>query len=183
MKILLKISILILVTNFSTVLFAQDLEEWIGDYPFKKFNGNTFFQKTDKLLSFNKVLPSKEYKYLTGDKFLYVYVTKIDSFLVTSRCRPHCCPCENLWLAIKLNSNKFICVYHDHPDDTVHVVHCYGRGLSIAQLPDSLKEDLLFYQLEWIFYTKMVIKYIHAINGLIQLKQIIRQCQLTRRSS
>jgi hypothetical protein len=142
MKILLKISILIVVMNFSALLFAQDLEEWIGDKALNRIHGKTFFDKADELLSLKKDIPSEAHSYLTGSYFVYSLVEQIDSFLVTHRCRPHCCPCENLWLAIKLNSNQYICVYHNIVD-TINVVHCYGRGLYIAQLPDTLKDGLI----------------------------------------
>ena len=140
----IKIYILFVVSNFSALLFAQgtrELKDWVGNKALNRINGKTFFQKADEFLFLKSKLPSDEYKYLTGNYFVSFPIEQVDSFLITHRCRPYDCRSENLWLAIKLNSNKFICVYHIA--GTVELIHCYGRGLEIAQLPDSLKDDLI----------------------------------------
>jgi hypothetical protein len=122
---------------------TKGLELWIGKYPFDKIRGRTFFQTADSVLSLRKKLPRNEYNLLTEGNYLQTPIIKIDSFLVTSRCRPHCCPCENVWIAVRINSEKYLIAFQNQSTSTGHLVHCYSVGMQLAQIPDSLKESFL----------------------------------------
>jgi hypothetical protein len=117
---------------------AQGLQRWVGRYPLEKITGKTFFQVGEPVLSLKKKLPRKEYNLLTGGNYIQAPISIIDSFLITSRCKPHCCPCDNVWIAVSVNSKKYLIAFQNH-----RLVRCYSVGLQLAQLPNSLKEIFL----------------------------------------
>jgi hypothetical protein len=113
---------------------------WINKYPSDLRNSKDFFQAPEIASALTELLPRKEYELLTHSYAVETPIEAAGEYLLVSKCKPHCCPCENVLLAVGLRDDSLVALFWNQNDRTTR---CFSTGPRIADLPEAVKEKFL----------------------------------------